>query len=101
MALPRESLASLQEKIKIQPNQPSSERTLLAILTGSNATVIQECRVLLRAWLRKRGMPDRPAISASGTSVALGFCKRAYLRGWRNRVNPAFGLLGGDDEDDG
>ena len=94
MATARETLKSLEEKIKIPPGNPLSERALLAILTDSNASTISEYKNLLRQWLIRQGIPERNAIGAMETSLAKAYCIPNYLRSWRNKVNPSFALLG-------
>ena len=57
-------------------------------------------RLLLNEWLIKQGIPHKAATSAYPNSVASAYCKRGYLNTWRNRINPAWSLLGGDEDEE-
>lgn len=99
MALARETTKSLEERIKIAPGHPGNERALSAILTDGNPATITEYRYLLRQWLIKQGIPSTNAASAIDNSLVKSYCIPAYLRSWRNKVNPVFALLGGGEEE--
>lgn len=75
------------------------EATLLERLDPSNSQSLST-RADLRLWLQKQGIPPKSANTAIDTSMAKAYAHRAYLRAWRNRVNPGFSLLGLDDDDD-
>jgi MoxR-like ATPase len=99
MATARETLRSLEEKIKIKSGNPANERALTAILMDGNAMAIAEYKSLLRTWLVKQGIPEKDTKFASETSLVRSYCIPNYLRNWRNRVNPSFALLGEDDDE--
>lgn len=50
--------------------------------------------------LAKQGLPIASLKSAATNSLALSYCIPSYLKSWRNRINPAFDLLGNADGDD-
>jgi cobaltochelatase CobS len=52
---------------------------------------------LIAAWLGKQGLPSTALKGAPVNSLCLAYCVPNYLRSWRNRVNPNWALLGGDD----
>jgi hypothetical protein len=50
------------------------------------------------ALLQEQGLPKSAVTTAPVNSLALAYIIPNYLRSWRNRVNPNWALLGGDDD---
>lgn len=54
----------------------------------------------MRLWLVKQGLPQSSVNAAVKSSMAKAYCYTAYLRAWRNKVNPSWALLENNDEDE-
>jgi len=58
------------------------------------------CRQDVITFLSKQGLPEASLRKTADNSLALAFTVPSYLRSWRNRVNPTWAMLGGDDDDE-
>jgi MoxR-like ATPase len=58
------------------------------------------CRQDVINFLAKQGLPEPSLRKTADNSLALAFTIPSYLRSWRNRVNPTWALLGGDDDEE-
>ncbi len=57
-------------------------------------------RIYAVQYLSKIGLPDKSLTTANHASLAKAYTISAYAKAWRNRVNPNWSLLSGDDEDE-
>ena len=82
---------TLEEQIGFPPN---SGRT-------QDETFIREhplAHAVVRSWLQTKGIPYKAAKSALPNSLASAYVNHRYLVSWRNRINPQWALLSGDDD---
>lgn len=93
MAFARDTIPQLEAAIGLA-QRPGNEVLIQQHYVGDAAI-----KGLLIRWLIKHGIPASGASVANVSSVAKAYCNPSYLRGWRNRVNPNFALLGGEDDD--
>jgi hypothetical protein len=67
---------------------------------SKNLTDQFSAKHLLHTWLNKQGLPAPSLKNSTINSLALAYVMPAYLKSWRNRVNPNWALLGGEDDED-
>ena len=73
----------------------SSEAALNNSMYGAQKATL---RSQLISWIILNGIPARPAATALDKSLILSYCHRSYLLNWRQRINPSFALLGGEED---
>ena len=92
-----ESAQAAQVAYGIAPwtNSPSDTMTIQRRFESSPAS-----RIYAVHYLSKIGLPDKSLTTANNASLAKAYTISAYAKAWRNRVNPNWSLLSGDDEDE-
>lgn len=98
MALASDNLNSLQAKIGFEP-VPDSKLALEHRFETLPVNDQRQLRENIKLWLTKQGIPHKSMQASLDSSLIKGYCIKAYLVQWRNRANPSFALLGGDDDE--
>lgn len=92
------TLDQLEASIGLRSNsgRKTDEEALAARLLNLESML----KANLDAWLVKQGLPDKNVKGALSSSKVKAYVNANYLRGWRNKVNPSWALLSGEDDAD-